>query len=998
MIVSKDNNFLSGLFLRTPYFSFTGYDFNMLPEVLQQQDFRNAIWLASPGFYDALERAGFLYEKLGDKQKHTLHKYYNRMCFRPTPFGSFASFTLVDWGAGDTIKLSEAKLHLLPDQRLIAGLGPVMAGDGPGRIVVNPCLYRSGDTFRYYRSQVGPDGKYSFSLSAIGADDFNAGLLAGINSSWDTPAVFDWMMERGECSRAEAEEYLQFLIDEQVILTGGTGGLIRKDPFRSPGPQSQAWDGYWDKYRSPCPGGDTDVPAAAADLKEILGRNTSEPRLFYAASERSAASGAPPSGDREKLSEALHLIRLLNTGNENPDLANFRKEFSRRFDQQKVPLLSALDTDAGISYGNLTAPEGNQEHLDDLQFPGERTGGLVQEWGAAHQLLFRLWIGDTQRDPWSPIVLDAVHISELDAKQENAHPLPNTQAVMYRNTGEHLLIEHAGGVTAASLIGRFSVFSTAVQDLCRELASVEVGSNPEVVFADIGQLTNLHVDNINRRRAIYDYELPVNVISELGEDARISPGDLLLSVRGGELVLESARLGMRVIPRLSTAYNFRHNTLPVFRLLCDLQYQGLNAGSVPDLEQFFPGLSFYPRICTANVVLCLAKWRFGREEISSLAAAAISGRLEAMNAFRRRHRLPRYISLGETDQQLAFDLAVNAEVAFFLACIAGMKTVTVQEYFYPDRSVMTGNKPLAGQFIAFSTHGKKVYEGIINSERPFVPQIRRSFMAGSDWLYLKIFCSPRVADQILALVVRPFISDYQAIRQWFFIRYTEQGNHLRLRFHGPENDLALILPELNKRLADAGFDQLIRDYQADTYHREVERYGASMMPEMEELFHIGSNLVTRYLHGVAGWEPGLDAFRFGLLTAKLMFSAFFDDDSVCLRFLRDVRDSFIKEFRAEKPLITGLDQRYRKLKPELEELFQMPVLPEYMEDLLGQVSKLAVLVNRLGSATSFSLAADAVHMQLNRTFNVQQREQELLVYYFLEKYMASLIARNRVSL
>jgi len=36
-----------------------------------------------------------------------------------------------------------------------------------------------------------------------------------------------------------------------------------------------------------------------------------------------------------------------------------------------------------------------------------------------------------------------------------------------------------------------------------------------------------------------------------------------------------------------------------------------------------------------------------------------------------------------------------------------------------------------------------------------------------------------------------------------------------------------------------------------------------------------------------------------------------------------------------------------------------------------------------------------VHMQLNRTFSVNQRQQELLVYYCLQKYYASLKAREK---
>src|SRR5258708_1800404 len=109
--------FLPDLFLRAPYYSFAGYDLDRLPEVLGHQAFRNAIFLASPDFYRILTAKDFDFAKMSGKEKHTLYKYYNRMCFRPTPFGSFASFTLLEWGRGDTVRLSvdqDARLHLLP--------------------------------------------------------------------------------------------------------------------------------------------------------------------------------------------------------------------------------------------------------------------------------------------------------------------------------------------------------------------------------------------------------------------------------------------------------------------------------------------------------------------------------------------------------------------------------------------------------------------------------------------------------------------------------------------------------------------------------------------------------------------------------------------------------------------------------------------------------------------------------------------------------------------
>jgi hypothetical protein len=63
--------------------------------------------------------------------------------------------------------------------------------------------------------------------------------------------------------------------------------------------------------------------------------------------------------------------------------------------------------------------------------------------------------------------------------------------------------------------------------------------------------------------------------------------------------------------------------------------------------------------------------------------------------------------------------------------------------------------------------------------------------------------------------------------------------------------------------------------------------------------------------------------------------------------------------------------------------------------LITEMNTLADLTKNYPNDKGSALLADLVHMQLNRTFTVQQRQQELLVYYALRKETASRIARSR---
>jgi thiopeptide-type bacteriocin biosynthesis protein len=993
-------SFLPQLFLRAPHYSFGGYDLSRMPEVLQQTDFRNALWLASPEFYRILQAKEFKFDQLLPKEIHTLQKYYNRICYRSTPFGSFASFTLLRWADDSPIRLQTAEkafIHLRPDQQTLNLLNNWQGRNNPEHLIVNPTLYRFDKFFRYTKTTQSDKSRYIFSIEAWEAVNFNISLVALFkHGQLPVAKVLEYITRKGACTAEEAQDHLRFLLDEQVLYCPSTGSIIGMDPYMLYGNWPEGWAASLKKYHR-IPLTQTQPVADVArelssSLEGILPLNPPQP--LYAALEKPWESGGPGPDVQQDIAETIAVLERLAINREPEDLVKFIKAFQARFDLERVPVLAALDPDIGISYANLHAQETNMNPLENIGFPEKGDPKESLGWTPVHRMIIRLWTGDTLREYWSPLVLKKEHLAGLPDITAAKVDLPQTLALMYRPTGEHLIIDHADGVAAPSLIGRFSCFSDEVQQFCRDLADLECSANPDVVFADIGQRSDSHVDNINRRSAIYPYEIPVNVFSVLPLDRQIRPEDLLLSVSGGQLILESASLGKRVVPRLASAYNFRNNNLPLFRLLCDLQYQGLQAGLSFNLESLFPGLPFYPRVAYGHTVLSLAKWKFKEADVQHLLNVDDRDTMSVVKAFRSAHHLPRYISLGTYDQQLVFDLAQVAEARFFRDCLRGIKDIVIQEYLMPARSVLSGNKPLAGQLVAFLSHQKNIYPGINVMTDQYPERNDRRFLLGSDWLYLKVYCTPRVADLLLLKVIHPFTKTYRLrIKKWFFIRYEENGHHLRLRIQADPADLGELLVLLREKLVAGGYDKLIKNYQGDTYQREVERYGLRHLPQIENLFCAGSELVVRALKLRAATEWG--ELELALMTAERMISCFIKEDSDRLSYLNRVTDQFILEFKGDKALILDLDSKYREMRSLIKNLPASRFQTGIGRKLITEMTNLKHLTKNYPNDKSSALLADLVHMQLNRTFTVQQRQQELLVYYVLRKETASRIARSR---
>lgn len=985
--------FLDELFLRTPFYSFNKYDFDRLPAILDTVIFRNAILLASPAFYRQLEKKQFDYHRLSGKEVLSLQKYYNRMCYRPVPFGSFAAFTLLKWADGSVIRLGgdeDAVLHLLPDESLLSRFRADVPPLTPGLpVIINPTLYPAGNEYRFVKSDQDENGHVEFSLEGLPADDFYDELFARLRQgTLTTCSLVDWIAAYAACSTDEASDYAAFLLEAQVLFHSEKGNVIKGRPEKFDQANAAGLFKTWRQTRlkNPLP-----LSAIAATVQEIL---PGAPVPFYAAVERPHLAGGPSGQLQQDLLQAVAILQQWCMPRPPAALTQFIADFQARFDLEKVPLLAAIDPDAGIPYGNHTVSGFLMEH-GKIDFPEPPAAPVPVEWTPRHSILLQCWTAAREKGPGTPIVLTG---AELENTGVMAAPPPSI-ALLFRETAEQVIIDYAGGVTGISLLGRFTAFSEQVWEVCREIAAMEQAANPDVIFADIGQQSDAHVDNINRRKPIYAAEIPVNVYPHGDDEHTISPADLDISVRHGEIYLESRKHHKRVIPRLASAYHHGHTGLAIFRMLCDLQHQGMQGSLNFSLERFFPGLSYYPRVMARDIVISPASWRLEEHQLKQLTGVSKDEALKTLHLFKTANSLPRFVALGSADEQLVFDLEDKNEALFFLANLQGKQKATLTEYAQPARTIKAGNTPLAGQYAAILHHPQNVYKAAVKADA--IPGKKtRSFPPGTEWLYLKIFCTPESADTLLTSAVAPFLQKYASqIDSWFFIRYFEQGHHIRLRILSGKLNPGNLLEGFNKFLVTSGNQHLVRNIQADTYRRELERYGPEMMDAVEDLFCKSSRLVLDYTIIRASENSLPSDFMFGLLTARQLLRCFYNDEKNQMEICRQSADRFMAGFSGGRNLKVDLDSKYREKKKVIEQVLSISRFPVPI-DATGKAfvetaEKLALNSAALSLDRRNALLLDLIHMQLNRTFKIKHRQQEMMVYYFLFKHYSSQAARNQ---
>jgi len=971
MVNPKHIEFLDKVFVRRPYFEASAYRVDKLKDVLNTNVFKNAIWLASPEFFNELKKKDFSYDLLTVKARLTALKFYNRMSFRGTPFGAFSTFGLAGWNTEGKKRKGEHAVYtlhlLLSVQQELKELQSKPFGDEI-LIAVNPTLYRLSFGWRYYRYEEDEKGKLTFPVYLLAYDPVDELILAQLKEkSLPLHNLVDYLIDLTDCTREEGADHITRLIDEQVLVSSNALSLLTN---RGTNKQQKAlFDEGLRLY-------DEEVRVDLCIVGEHSGKS------FYAGTEMHDPMGLPVEWQQDIL-ETLDALDLLAPIPPKNNLDKFRDTFEQKFGERSVPLLEALDPDLGVAFDNEQL-SGEEDLLKGVVFNSEAPPSHQLTWTPVHRLLTKLWLQNTKRGAWDPVIINPVDLADLP---RNTLPFSPSTSVFCSLHGDKLIFQNAGGATANALTGRFSAFSEDFSAFCSDVARLESEANPDLIFAELEQVSHRKLDNINRRKQVYEHVIPFNTFPKEGD---ILPNNIDLRVRGEEVQLVHRPTGKRIIPRLPTAFNYHHNEMPLFRFLCALQFKAIRANFDFDPEKIFPGLNFYPRIEYGRCVISLARWYLDEVEVVALVQRPLS--ISRLHLFCRERGVSPTISVGKGDQQLFFDLANDDEAIFFLETLADQRDVTLTESLVKSNKRVNSNDPFNSQYVVSLRNPKPVYAPL-----PVLTQAQsviRNFQPGSEWIYMKIYATYQSMEQILTTVVLPWIKKHERrIKQWFFVRYYDTGSHLRLRLKVDLSDVKDLQFDLQSILNPLLVSGLVQRAYFDTYQREVERYSAQLIAEVEEVFfrgsdHVGENLLSR-----AG-EEDVAARVWPIVHCYNMLSTFFEEGIEAIILLCDRSAGFFfREHGGGKLLKHSMDERYRQLRPALMKAISDGGAKTGSDELIRALRKLSAHALESGFNRQ-KLMADVIHMQVNRIFTDRQRMHETFIWHCLLKMMVSVSKKS----
>ncbi len=970
----------------------------LLCQAYKRPILREALYLASPSLYESLVKMENMGEAWPVDQKVmlSLYKYVARAASRCTPFGLFAGYFVAELSDHTKIEFSgRIKKHTTLDAQVLHQLaGQVGSKHTEGIWRVNSSLYRNGDYVRFTERGPTSHGTFGFALKEAQIDQYLATALQMARSGAKVSTIVQALRMQG-LPDGHASEYVAQLCAEQ-ILTGDTEPSVSLSAFQNLLKEASRTEPKLVKVfreTAALAREKKDDPSRFAPLEAsltgagITGRNPVQIDMEFETNMSTVS--------RETVAEIVSdLNKLLRTTyNCRPDaLQSFAARFYQRYGDKQVPLLQALDAALGIGYAQMESSYFGHVPIASHSRQSRKTAPSATEriklidrvyHDARHfKRKFYLLTDEDLRliQPESPPRI-AEGISALGNLM-----CPGQEAF---DEGDYFFdLRGFSGPGSLDFLARFADADTSLADRLKAVKAKEAAQYPGAIVAEVNFVPAGRDANVARRPSLGDYHINL-LCAPAQSGTAIAASDLMVSVRAGQVIISSASLQKRIIPRLTTAYNPRLGP-SAYQFLADVAVSDHALTPLWDWGHL-RNSPFLPRIQYRGIVLRKACWNLGP---SSIPDKALSDQqlVRWWQGLEKELDMPRFVLIGTGDQLLSIDGHSAPAVRVCLNKLRKDKHLCIQETLHSVKYGLlhAGGKMHFNEMVIpiFNRVKAKLVEPPLTTRE----QASKRWVSAQDgWTYLKIYASEETCERLLVGKLFDFCLRLQKsnrIKSWFFLRFRDPDPHIRLRlFTGPGKQQGeRFAISLTKKLKGEIESGLVFRLQSELYERELERYSSVRYEEIESIFcndsyAIASSIALLELNGQQNerWLVAMMACD-GLLTAFGKYGP-----ALKIQTLQAAGTVL------EKNDLIALDQQFRHHREHIAAVMATDsnVLAEIRQQLNERNAKITRTLARnpiSDHQIQQTLIIDLMHLCCNRLFISDQRRQEHAIYHFLKKF------------
>ena len=389
----------------------------------------------------------------------------------------------------------------------------------------------------------------------------------------------------------------------------------------------------------------------------------------------------------------LYLLNKFTPNYLNENLANFKKSFYNRYEEEEVKLSLALDPEIGIGYAQTNELSDSNPLIDDIILPTVPDKLNKIELDGFQQFLLDKILKSGEDD--SNII--EIQDNDLDDFPLNWDDLPDTLYVilelLHLDSKEMIKIIGAGGSSAASLLSRFGHGNKDIDGLTEQIIKKEEELHEDKILAEITHLPESRVGNILMRSAIRKYEIPYLARSLKKPNFQLPISDLMISIKGyGKIKIRSIKHNKEVIPKLTNAHNYHKNSLPTYHFLSDLQTQDKRNSLGISIERMLDKFNYVPRIVYKKIILQEATWTFDTSDIKSILTVFDNEKLFNVEVlkFLEVYNLPSEVKLIEGDNHLYVNFGNITSSRLLFRTVKNHTSFKLTEFLYNESSIVKG--------------------------------------------------------------------------------------------------------------------------------------------------------------------------------------------------------------------------------------------------------------------------------------------------------------------
>lgn len=314
------------------------------------------------------------------------------------------------------------------------------------------------------------------------------------------------------------------------------------------------------------------------------------------------------------------------------------------------------------------------------------------------------------------------------------------------------------------------------------------------------------------------------------------------------------------------------------------------------ITELTQGVNHIPRICWKDFILLGETWNYQCDEVNSFNVFQ-----KKIDDFRIKNNLGKEFFCEIADNRLLINIENIMMYQILYNEFKKTHKLTLTENLFSDKSLYSDEN---GDHYVLE-YIFQVYNDSIKAQTP--PSLKyasniviknNTYLPFDQWLSFKVYAKKENFNKILLKYISPFIEKMYnngIIDKYFFIRYIDTGEHLRIRIK--ILNYAKLLEEWKFLIELLKSDPLINDVIISPYRREYYRYGENYIDVIESLFDYDSSYAMEMIKNIDKLDINRKCVAYVLLIEKIILYLEYDEKDAenLLQYFKNKNKTFVQD-------------------------------------------------------------------------------------------------------